>query len=168
VEPGPDNPLGDHALYLGWRGYLIHGTNDPRGVGRHSSRGSIRLYPKHMAWLYARVQPGTEVRVVNEPVKLGWIGGELYLEVNPDAEQSLELDETGKRSSTRGPEGLRGLVTRAAGPHAARLDWPRIERAGLRRSGVPTRILLPKSPARPAATGRQVSRRAAPPPPDPR
>ena len=147
VEPGPDNPLGEHALYLGWPSYLIHGTNDPRGVGRHSSRGCIRLYPRDMAWLYTRVQPGTKVRVVNEPVKLGWIGGELYLEVNPDAEQSLELDETGKLSSARAPEGLRALVTRAAGKQAGRLDWPRIERAGLRRSGVPTPILLPPDPA---------------------
>jgi L,D-transpeptidase ErfK/SrfK len=152
VEPGPDNPLGEHALYLGWPSYLIHGTNDPRGVGRHSSRGCIRLYPRHMAWLYARVEPGTKVRVVNEPVKLGWIGGELYLEVNPDAEQSLELDETGKLSSRRAPEGLRERVTRAAGKQAARLDWARIKRASLRRSGVPTPILLPRSPAPPAAT----------------
>jgi len=152
VEPGPDNPLGEHALYLGWPQILIHGTNDPRGVGRHSSRGCIRLYPSDMAKLYARVEPGTKVRVVNEPVKLGWIGGLLFLEVNPDAEQSLELDETGKLSSTRAPEGLRAMVTRAAGKHAARLDWPRIERAALRRSGVPTLILLPQRPARPAST----------------
>ena len=52
VEPGPDNPLGEYALYLGWPGYLIHGTNDPRGVGRHSSRGCIRLYPDHIAELF--------------------------------------------------------------------------------------------------------------------
>jgi L,D-transpeptidase ErfK/SrfK len=83
------------------------------------------------------------VRVVNEPVKLGWIGGQLFLEVNPDAEQSLELDETGKTSLTRAPEGLRERVRRAAGRQAARLDWARIERAALRRSGVPTPILLP-------------------------
>jgi L,D-transpeptidase ErfK/SrfK len=147
VEPGPDNPLGEHALYLGWRGYLIHGTNDARGVGRHSSRGCIRLYPKDMAWLYDRVEPGTKVRVVNEPVKLGWIGGDLYLEVNPDEKQSLELDETGKCSScTRAPKGLRAMVTRAAGKHAARLDWRRVDRAALRRSGVPTLILLPPAP----------------------
>jgi len=161
VEPGPDNPLGEHALYLGWPGYLIHGTNDPRGVGRHSSRGCIRLYPKAMAWLYARVRPSTQVRVVNEPVKLGWIGGELYLEVNPDAEQSLELDETGKLSSRRAPEGLREMVTRAAGKQAGRLDWARIERAALRRSGVPTLILLPRGPAHPAAT-RERNARGAP------
>ena len=152
VEPGPDNPLGEYALYLDWPGYLIHGTNDPRGVGRHSSRGCIRLYPRDIAWLFARVEPGTKVRVVNEPVKLGWIGGQLYLEVNPDAAESLELDETGKRASARAPEGLRAIVKRAAGKHAARLDWPRIERAALRRSGVPTLILLPPSPARRSVT----------------
>src|SRR5262245_37015246 len=77
VPPGPDNPLGEYALYLGWPGYLIHGTNDARGVGRHSSRGCIRLYPEDIAELYARVKIGTRVRVVDEPVKLGWIGGEL-------------------------------------------------------------------------------------------
>jgi L,D-transpeptidase ErfK/SrfK len=148
VEPGPDNPLGEHALYLGWPSYLIHGTNDPRGVGRHSSRGCIRLYPRDIAWLYARVEPGTKVRVVNEPVKLGWIGGQLYLEVNPDAEESLELDESGKRSNPRArmPEGISALAKRAAGRQAARLDWATIDRAALRRSGVPTPILRPPAP----------------------
>ena len=43
------------------------------------------------------------------------------------------------------------MVTRAAGKHASRLDWPRIERAALRRSGVPMPILLPENPVRPAA-----------------
>jgi L,D-transpeptidase ErfK/SrfK len=147
VEPGPDNPLGDHALYLGWPSYLIHGTNDPRGVGRHSSRGCIRLYPRDMAGLYARVEPGTKVRVVNEPVKLGWIGGQLYLEVNPDPRQSLELDEKGKRTSERPPNGLRALVLRAAGEHADRIDWAAVERAAKRRSGVPNPILLPPGAA---------------------
>lgn len=29
VPPGPDNPMGDYALYLGWKGYAVHGTNKP-------------------------------------------------------------------------------------------------------------------------------------------
>jgi L,D-transpeptidase ErfK/SrfK len=111
------------------------------------------MYPQHIAALFERVEPGTKVRVVNEPVKLGWIGSQLYLEVNPDAEQSLELDETGKLSKPRAPAGLRERVTRAAGRHVSRLDWPRIERAALRRSGVPTPILLPPGPLRTAAPG---------------
>ena len=57
VPPGPDNRLGEYALYLGWPTYLIHGTNEPRGVGRHSSRGCIRLYPEHIAELFALVEP---------------------------------------------------------------------------------------------------------------
>jgi L,D-transpeptidase ErfK/SrfK len=143
VEPGPDNPLGDYALYLAWSGYLIHGTNDPRGDGRHSSRGCIRLYPADIAELYARVVPGTPVRVINEPVKLGWIGDDLYLEVNPDAEQSLEIDETGKRTISRAPADLPARVKRAAGKALRRIDWARVERTGQLRLGVPTRITLP-------------------------
>ena len=140
VKPGPDNPLGEHALYLAWPTYLIHGTNEPRGVGRHSSRGCIRLYPDDMAELYARVQPGTTVRVVNQPVKLGWIGGELYLEVNPDSAQSLQLDETGKLGDPSPPPALRERVARAAGAQAERVDWTLVERIALRRTGIPARI----------------------------
>ena len=140
VPPGPDNPLGEHVLYLGWPTYLIHGTNDPRGVGRHSSRGCIRLYPDDIAELYRLAEPGTPVRVVNEPVKLGWIAGELYLEVNPDAEESLQLDETAKRGDAGPPAGLREKVKRAAGKQAERVDWARVDVIGQRRFGVPSRV----------------------------
>ena len=146
IPPGPDNPLGEYALYLGWSGYLIHGTNDARGVGRHSSRGCIRLYPPDIAELYAQVPIGTPVRVVFEPVKLGWIGGELYLEVNPGADESLELDETGKFAA-RKPLELRALVLRAAGKDSARIDWKVVQRAAERRIGVPTQITRPVASA---------------------
>jgi len=112
-------------------------------VGRHSSRGCIRLYPDDIEELYASVALGTPVRVVNEPVKLGWIGGELYLEVNPDADQSLELDENGKLAAVRKAVGLRELVTRAAGSKAKRVDWALVERVSQKRIGVPTRITTP-------------------------
>jgi L,D-transpeptidase ErfK/SrfK len=150
IPPGPKNPLGEYALYLGWPSYLIHGTNEPRGVGRHSSRGCIRLYPEDIAELFAKVELGTPVRVVNEPVKLGWIAGELYLEVNPDPEQSLELDETGKIAAPRPAKGLRELVTRAAGKEVRRVDWKLVEKAGQKRIGVPTRITEPVTPQKSA------------------
>jgi L,D-transpeptidase ErfK/SrfK len=140
VKPGPDNPLGEHALYLAWPTYLIHGTNEPRGVGRHSSRGCIRLYPDDMAELYERVEPGTAVRVVNEPVKLGWIDGELYLEVNPDSAESLRLDETGKIDAASPAPALRERVTREAGSQAGRVDWTLVERIALHRYGIPARV----------------------------
>jgi len=145
IPPGPDNPLGDYALYLGWPSYLIHGTNDARGVGRHSSRGCIRLYPADIAELFAQVAIGTPVRVVFEPVKLGWVGGELFLEVNPDSADSLELDETGKVAAPKPLDrrALRAQVLKAAGKEAARIDWKVVERAAERRIGVPAQITRP-------------------------
>jgi L,D-transpeptidase ErfK/SrfK len=142
VPPGPDNRLGEYALYLGWPGYLIHGTNDPRGVGRHSSRGCIRLYPGDIEELFGLAGIGTRVRVVHEPVKLGWIAGELYLEVHPEKDRALALDETGKLEREPARD-LREVVTRAAGAQAARVDWDRVARASLASAGVPVRITTP-------------------------
>ena len=139
VPPGPDNRLGEYALYLGWPSYLIHGTNDPRGVGRHSSRGCIRLYPDHIQELFALAGVGTKVRVVHEPVKLGWVGGELYLEVHPDKERALALDETGKLEREPARD-LTPIVTKAAGAELKRVDWDRVARASLASAGVPVRI----------------------------
>ena len=94
VKPGPDNPLGEYVLYLGWPTYLIHGTNDPRGVGRHSSRGCIRLYPNDIA---EHRSPG-RARVVNEAVSSA--GRASCISQNPDAEE-LQLDETARGDAGR-------------------------------------------------------------------
>ncbi|MEZ4330945.1 MAG: L,D-transpeptidase family protein [Myxococcota bacterium] len=139
VPPGPDNRLGAFALYLGWPTYLIHGTNDPRGVGRHSSRGCIRLYPKHIEDLFQRVPIGTKVRVVHEPVKTGWVAGELYLEVHPDQDRALAVDETGKLEQEPARD-LRAIVTKAAGKHADRVDWGRVARVSMLSAGIPVRV----------------------------
>ena len=39
MPAGPANPLGTHAMYLGWPAYIIHGTHDTRKIGRRSSSG---------------------------------------------------------------------------------------------------------------------------------
>ncbi|MCS6947211.1 MAG: L,D-transpeptidase family protein, partial [Steroidobacteraceae bacterium] len=76
VGPGPDNPLGHRALYLGWNQYLIHGTNKPYGVGLRSSHGCIRLYPEDIEPLFDMVPNGTKVTVVNQPFVFGWHNNE--------------------------------------------------------------------------------------------
>src|SRR5580700_4884434 len=40
---GPGNPLGARAMYLGSSDYRIHGTNDPKTIGKFVSSGCIRL-----------------------------------------------------------------------------------------------------------------------------
>jgi len=64
VPPGPDNPLGTHALYLSWTYYRIHGTHDTRKIGRKSSNGCIGLYNEHMAQLFSLSNVGTQVLLI--------------------------------------------------------------------------------------------------------
>ena len=90
VPPGPDNPLGEHALYLGIAGYLIHGTNQPRGLGMRASHGCIRMYPEDVELLFRMVEPGTRVTIVNQPYKLGWGEGGLYVEAHPPLVEESE------------------------------------------------------------------------------
>lgn len=63
VPPGPDNPMGEHALYLDWTYYAIHGTNDPLSIGRAASSGCFRLFPEHVEKLFDEVAIGTPVYV---------------------------------------------------------------------------------------------------------
>ncbi len=64
VGPGPDNPLGTHALYLSWQYYRIHGTNDTRKIGRKSSNGCIGLYNEQIEELFALAEVGTQVKLI--------------------------------------------------------------------------------------------------------
>ena len=64
MPPGPDNPLGTHALYLSWPNYRIHGTSDTRKIGRQSSSGCIGLYNEHIEELFNFVNIGTPVRLI--------------------------------------------------------------------------------------------------------
>ncbi|MCB1333823.1 MAG: L,D-transpeptidase [Roseivivax sp.] len=64
VGPGPDNPLGTHALYLSWQYYRIHGTHDTRKIGRRSSNGCIGLYNEHIAQLFGMAKIGTQVLLI--------------------------------------------------------------------------------------------------------
>ncbi|SHF47672.1 L,D-transpeptidase catalytic domain [Litoreibacter ascidiaceicola] len=64
VPAGPDNPLGTHALYLGWTYYRIHGTHDTRKIGRRSSNGCIGLFNEHIAEVFAKAKVGTQVLLI--------------------------------------------------------------------------------------------------------
>ncbi|MBW4975834.1 L,D-transpeptidase [Puniceibacterium sp. IMCC21224] len=63
VGPGPDNPLGTHALYLSWQYYRVHGTGDTRKIGRQSSNGCIGLYNEHIEELFGLAEVGTQVKL---------------------------------------------------------------------------------------------------------
>jgi len=89
VPPGPDNPLGRYAMRLsiGSGSYLIHGTIKPYGVGMRVSSGCIRLYPEDIENLFDKVPVGTQVNIINQPIKLGWFLDQLYIEIYPPLEE---------------------------------------------------------------------------------
>jgi L,D-transpeptidase ErfK/SrfK len=84
MPPGPDNPLGKYWIGLSLKGYGIHGTNSPWGVGRLVSHGCIRLYPEDIAILFENVSVNTPVEIVYEPVKMGIRNNNIFIEVHPD------------------------------------------------------------------------------------
>ena len=135
IGPGPDNPLGSHALYLGFPQYLIHGTNKPYSIGMRVSRGCVRMYPEHIVELFELVEPGTPVTLVNQRVKAGWAGAVLYLEVHPT---SGSPDEEARPSMT---DVVRSLIAATAGEAVpATMDWKRVEEALATASGIPVAV----------------------------
>ncbi len=138
VPAGPDNPLGLFALHLGWPNYLIHGTNNPDGVGRNVSHGCIHLYPEDIARLFAEVAVGTPVRTVDQPAEASWSGNALYVSVHPSQAQVEEID-TDKPVTPDPARGVRALVRAAVGPDADAVDWEAVAKAARQRTGVPVR-----------------------------
>lgn len=89
VPPGPDNPLGEHALYLSKGLYAIHGTNKIYSIGRRTTHGCIRLYPDHIKFLFNEVPIGTQVEIIYEPYKIAVEGNIIYLQAFPDIENLI-------------------------------------------------------------------------------
>ena len=127
VPPGPYNPLGDHALNLGWPGFVIHGTNRPWSIGKAVSHGCIRMYPRDIRALFAMVEVGTPVRIIDAPISLGWGDTELYLDVHP-SEENHNLED------------FRAQIMSIAGDQRDRINWTLIEHLLREKRGVATQI----------------------------
>jgi L,D-transpeptidase ErfK/SrfK len=140
VQPGPDNPLGRHALALSIPGYLIHGTNKPAGVGMRSSHGCIRLYPEDIEALFERVAKGTPVQIVNQPVLAGWRDGQLYLEVHrPLVEETRDLAAEAEQALAR-------ALARGVGTGAAAIDPEIVRQVVAEQRGIPFPVLRAARP----------------------
>jgi L,D-transpeptidase ErfK/SrfK len=135
IPPGPDNPLGEYALRLGIPGgaYLIHGTNNPVGVGMQITHGCIRLYPEDIRFLFGEVAVGQEVRIVNQRIKTGWADGALYLEVHHPLDGTDPAEVENLTALTR-------AIVAATATRRVPIDWETAERAFDAADGIPVRI----------------------------
>lgn len=140
VTPGPDNPLGTHALYLGWPEYAMHGTNRPFGIGRRVSSGCIRLYPEDIVTFYDKVEIGTLVRVVNQPIKAAWIDNTLYVEAHTSLDQADKMETDGVVESYEMTNEDMDLLLKVAGENVDKLDWHKIRQLIRERKGIPVAV----------------------------
>jgi L,D-transpeptidase ErfK/SrfK len=141
VKPGPENPMGTHALYLGWPTYAIHGTDKPYSIGRRQSAGCIRMYPEDILTLYDNVAVGTRVTVVDQPVKTAWVDDDYYIQVHPTQDQS-DLLSTNSVDRPEFPLRDKDIQTiiKGAGDHVDKLDWAKVRTAVRERRGVPMMV----------------------------
>jgi L,D-transpeptidase ErfK/SrfK len=130
VPPGPENPLGEYALYLSKSGYLIHGTNKPASIGLEATNGCMRLYPENVKLLYKDTPVNTPVDIVNQPYLIGQRNGVLYMEAHTPLEGSgaIELETIYAK--------LRNIEKKSA----RRLDWKKIKEVQAEARGIPVPI----------------------------
>ena len=131
VPPGPDNPLGDFALYLSKPSYLVHGTNKPFSIGLRASNGCIRLYPEDIERAFKEIPVSTPILIVNQPYLLGWLDGVLYLEAHqPHEEVDAKFLE----------KNLMDKLQSIAKQTPRKIDWPKVAETLKYSRGIPTPI----------------------------
>ena len=130
VPPGPENPLGECALYLSKSGYLIHGTNKPASIGLKATNGCMRLYPENVKMLYDDTPVNTPVVIVNQPYLIGQRNGVLYMEAHTPLEDSgaIELEKIYAK--------LRNIEKKSA----RTLDWKKVKEVQAEARGIPVPI----------------------------
>ena len=80
IPPGPDNPLGNYAIYTSKARILIHGTNNEALIGKEVSSGCIRMFNRNIAELHALVSIKDPVYFITDDEKIGIKNGYVYYE----------------------------------------------------------------------------------------
>jgi len=92
VLPGPGNPVGTRWMGLNKHGYGIHGTNEPKSIGKAASHGCIRMARADLEELYVQVTVGDTVELVGERnEETAQLFGDGQ---NPSAPQAAQTVET--------------------------------------------------------------------------
>src|SRR5882724_445394 len=170
VPAGPDNPLGDFAMRLavGNGSYMIHGTNNPMAVGMAITHGCIRMYPEDVAALFPLIASGTKVWLINQPVKVAYVDGQLLLEAHPPVDEQGQTVEPNL-------ELLSQQLDKAVGSDTAAIHWDLARDTLQAANGIPAVVGLqadvdaPPAPGgtEPPANAPQGQGGSAAPPPEP-
>jgi L,D-transpeptidase ErfK/SrfK len=136
IPPGPENPLGKLAMRLGSPSYLIHGTNDPAGIGLRSTAGCIRLYPENIEELYPLIRIGTPVNIINEPYKLGWYNHNLYLEAHVPVHSKPNYNHRSQADLANLTETIKPFLKK----YKVDVNWEKAIKVAKAKTGIPVII----------------------------
>ena len=110
--------------------YGIHGTDIPWSIGRLVTRGCIRLYPEDIQNLFQKVDIGTPVALIYEPVKIGSVSEKIYVEVHRDIYGRIDHFRR---------YGYKKLKEKSL---SRRVDMNKFDQAVERRNGMPVDVTL--------------------------
>lgn len=137
IRSGPDNPLGLFAMRLAIHpgDYLIHGTNNPLAVGMAVTHGCIRMYPEDVAAIFPTVPVGTKVYLINVPLKVAFVDGNLLLEAHPPVDaQGQSIDPVLSK--------FEDLLNAALGNTTTAVNWDIAVEALKKADGIPVLVGL--------------------------
>ncbi len=132
IPPGPDNPLGPYAIYLGIPEYRIHSTIFPESIGKRASFGCIRMIEADIQDFFPLVTPKTPVLIVDIPTKVGWLDNKLFLEAHPS------LSERPTASTTYA--GMVQLIQQTTKGQVTLVDWQLVDYIANTHDGVPHEV----------------------------
>ena len=134
IGPGPDNPLGTRALYLGKPGYLIHGNNKPKSIGTYASSGCIRMYNNDVEQLFKLTHKGVIVHLVHHANKAGWHQGQLYLESHKPMMKIKAKDDPLRHTDAQSE------VKEVNAKQRASVNWRKVQQVANAKRGIPIQV----------------------------
>ena len=88
------------------------------------------MFPSDVAALFNMAGVGTQVSIINEPIKAGWRGNDLYLQVFPLLYE-YPLSESDRQAKAQ------NVISRASGASQVNINWDAVAQAMHEQSGIP-------------------------------
>lgn len=136
MPAGPENPLGQFAIYMSLPSYLIHSTPFPESIGKRASFGCIRMYKQDIEDFFPTIKRGVPVVIINSPTKIGWQHDHLYLELH----QPLEEHDEAFDASLPGMVHMISEASQKNKTFKALVDWQLLSYIAEERDGIPHQI----------------------------
>jgi len=109
------------------------------------THGCIRMYPEDIEQFFKMVPVGTKVRLLQQPYKMGWRAGTLYMEIHAPLDGPKNPETASLTNITRLLVSATNKAT--VGDRTIAIDWTKAESMFRKPSGIPEAMSLNSDPA---------------------